>query len=375
MPRMIDLIEASEVPANILQSAAKGSLNMPADEMLEVLVYLADHNSVFGEQARLTLAGWDEDASRAIAADLNAKKEILHYMVAPQNVRPAVLPTLLENIGIPDDSLAELGAKASSEIVEIMLRSARVTLSHPILAALQANPNLSLEQAEVVKAKIAAAEAVLAEIAEANQPDDVLDEALMAYLAEHAGEIADDEGKPFHAIGGVYDDILESFDTLGDHLSPEAAMRAASKKATTARRGSALEKISKLNVKGRIQLAMKGSKEDRSILIRDGTKVVALAVLDSPKITDAEVEMFATQKNVLESVLRGITMKRRFMKNYPTMRNIVSNPRTPLDVALSFVKNMLPNDLKNLYGNKDVSETIRKSAARMINQKKETGAR
>jgi hypothetical protein len=52
------------------------------------------------------------------------------------------------------------------------------------------------------------------------------------------------------------------------------------------KRGSVLQKITKLDVKGRIQLAMKGTKEERSILVRDGTKIVALAVLDSPKISD-----------------------------------------------------------------------------------------
>jgi hypothetical protein len=375
MPRMIELIEASEVPANILQAAAKGSLNMPADEMLEVLVYLADHSPVFGEQARLTLAGWDEDACRAIASDLNARKEVLNYMVAPQNVRPAVLPKLLENIGIPDDTLAGLGAGSPSDIVEIMLRSARVTLSLPILHGLRVNPNLSLEQAEIVRHKLAAAEEVLAHLERENEPDDVLDEALMAYLAEHAGEIEGEEGKLFHAIGGVYDDILEGFDNLDDRPSQEEAQRAAAKKSASARRGSALEKISKLDVKGRIQLAMKGSKEDRSILVRDGTKVVALAVLDSPKITDAEVEKFATQRNILESVLRGISMKRRFVKHYPIVRNLVSNPRTPLDVSLTFIKNMQLNDLKALSTNKDVSETVRKSATRMFSQKKGSGVK
>jgi hypothetical protein len=70
------------------------------------------------------------------------------------------------------------------------------------------------------------------------------------------------------------------------------------------RRDSTLQKISKLDIKGRIALAMRGNKEERSILIRDSTKLVALAVLDSPKVSEAEVEKFALQKNVLESVLR-----------------------------------------------------------------------
>lgn len=140
-------------------------------------------------------------------------------------------------------------------------------------------------------------------------------------------------------------------------------------------RGSVLQKIAKLDIKGRIQLAMKGTKEERSILVRDGTKIVALAVLDSPKITDGEVEKFASQKNVLEAVLRYIPMKRRFAKNYAVIRNLVFNPRTPLDVALGLMKNLLTVDLKNLSGNKEVSETIRKLALRMFKQKLEPGNR
>jgi hypothetical protein len=134
-------------------------------------------------------------------------------------------------------------------------------------------------------------------------------------------------------------------------------------------RGSALQRISKLDVRGRIQLAMKGSKEERALLVRDGTKIVALAVLDSPKISDSEVERFAGQKNVLVAVLRAIPLKRRFMKQYNVVRNLVFNPRTPIDVSLSLMKNIQVTDLKNLSGNKEVSDTVRKLALRMFKQK------
>ena len=59
MSRMIDLIRASAVPSNLMQSAAKGSLSVPSGEMIEILVHLAVNNRVFSEQAQLTLAGWD----------------------------------------------------------------------------------------------------------------------------------------------------------------------------------------------------------------------------------------------------------------------------------------------------------------------------
>jgi hypothetical protein len=135
------------------------------------------------------------------------------------------------------------------------------------------------------------------------------------------------------------------------------------------KRDNSVQKINRLDIKGRIQLAMKGNKEERSILIRDGTKVVALAVLEAPKISDGEVEKFALQKNVLEAVLRQIPMKRRFMKNYIVVRNLVSNPRTPLDLGLGLMKHLQTQDLKNISGNKEVSETVRKLATKMYKQK------
>ena len=74
---------------------------------------------------------------------------------------------------------------------------------------------------------------------------------------------------------------------------------------------------------------------------------------------------------MLEAVLRGIPIKRRFAKNYAIVRNLVFNPRTPLDLSLTLVKNLLVNDLKNLSGNKEVSETVRKVALRMLKTKTE----
>jgi hypothetical protein len=197
--------------------------------------------------------------------------------------------------------------------------------------------------------------------------------------------VAAEKDKPFEPLGPVHEDAggevaaseVASADAAGK--SAAAAGKSAAAAAVHAkklpvhedRRDSTLQKISKLDIKGRIALAMRGGKEERSILIRDSTKLVSLAVLDSPKVSETEVEGYALQKNVLESVLRAIPLKRKFAKNYNIMRNLVFNPRTPLDLSLTLMKNLLVHDLKNLSGNKEVSDTIRKLALRMYKQKME----
>jgi hypothetical protein len=416
MPRMIDLIRASAVPSNLMQSAARGALAVPPQEMIEILVHLAVHNKVFGDQARLTLAGWDEVSSRAAASAPNTSKEVLQYFIASENLRPALLPALLENPSLDEATLAEAASSASREVVEAMLKSGRINHSEKILSSLSSNPNLTGIETTNIKNKLASGIAapvnsqaeeervdeddVMPEMQadEPAGPEDVLDEALMAYFAEHEKEITANQDKPFQPIGSFHENVGPGSEEplAADPEAPIAAAPtgapspAAPAAATTAAatgvkkaalvkkdegRGSALQKISKLDVKGRIQLAMKGTKEERSILVRDGTKVVALAVLDSPKITDSEVEKFASQRNVLESVLRGIPLKRRFMKHYGIVRNLVFNPRTPIDVSITLIKNLLVQDLKNLSGNKEVSETVRKSALRLFKQKVDTSKR
>jgi len=412
MPRQIDLIRASKLPSNMMQFAAKGALSVPPDENIEILVYLAKHNKIFGDLARMTLAGWDEKASLAAASDPKTPREVLDYLISPENLRPKLLPALLGNPSVAESELAKFAVSASPEAIAAMLESPRVRASVGILDCLLGNPYLKATETSTVAAllRVCKGEALSVAVAEdgpqvveavANVPEalqeavasdeggEVPEEAISAYLAEHATEIAVEQDKPFKPVGGIVEllgsdyfpvsenkELTENAETV-EKAAAEAASAASAVAAKArpavppkpAQRDNTLQKINRLDVKGRIQLAMKGNKEERSILIRDGTKVVALAVLDAPKISDGEVEKFALQKNVLEAVLRQIPLKRRFMKNYIVVRNLVSNPRTPLDLGLGLMKHLQPQDLKNISANKEVSETVRKLALKMYKQK------
>ncbi len=417
MARMIDQIRASKLPSNMMQFAARGALQVPPAENIEILVYLAKYNKVFGELARMTLAGWDEKACLGAVADPQTSQEVLNYFISGDNLRPTLLPALLDNPSVREEHIVKLATSALRDTIDILLQSRRARSSKTIVDTLKSNPYLKREEvAELEKAVADAAQPVASQSAPANstvattpQPSmesgttisseaedtaadttfGVEDETVFAYLKEHAGDIAAEGEKPFQAIGGVLD-LSQQESSTPTEVTAEGATQSAAAQADAApvkgpaahpashgkpaappKRENTLQKINRLDVKGRIQLALKGNKEERSILIRDGTKVVALAVLEAPKLSDGEVEKFASQKNVLEAVLRQIPLKRRFIKNYIVVRNLVANPRAPLDVSLNLVKNLLTQDLKNLSSNKEVSETIRKLALKMYKQKLE----
>jgi hypothetical protein len=421
MPRMLDLIKASSVPANLVQAAARGALSVPAEEVLEILVFLT-HNPVFREQAELTLAGWDEKASVQAARDSKTPIEVLTYFIAPQNLRSCLLPALLDNPAIRDEVLIPLAADGSREVVRGMMASARVRESQKILNALTLNPQLTSPETEQLKGWLAGLELRVvggtesglgSEASEGSSvgpsctlespldhdlaDHDLADhdlaaespevaEAVRAFEREYAADIAAEEGTPFRPMGGTYgleSEEIEEAPADAPEPTPAVATHAVSKGGAAAAparkkpkpepsRESVLQKIARLDVKGRVKLALLGGKEERSILVRDGTKIVALAVLDSPKISDGEVEKFAGQKNVLETLLRGIAMRRRFIKNYNIVRNLTFNPRTPIDLTLTLGKNLMTQDLKNLSNNKEISDTVRKMALRMYKQKMST---
>jgi hypothetical protein len=398
MSRMLELVRRSAVPSHMMQTAARGALAVPPAEMIEILVHLALHNKVFCDKARMTLAGWDEAACRTVVGDPQTSKEVLNYFAAGSNLRPALLPTLLENPSVSDSALSELAGSQFADVIDIFLQSPRTQRSGAISGALRGNHNLSDKQAAVLKAKLAGpVEAAPAE--DKQDADGAVDQVVHAFIAEHATEIAAEPQKPFQAVGGIEELPVSAAVTTVPALTqtqvPSVAVANPSSGAAVAatpakahpgaaavrktflsaeeQRGSALQKISRLDVQGRIQLAIKGNKEERSLLIRDGTKLVALAVLESPKISDGEVEKFAGQKNVLEAVLRAIPMKRRFAKLYPVLRNLVFNPRTPIDLSLGIMKHIQINDLRNLSGNKEVPDTIRKLALKMFKMKTDLG--
>lgn len=419
--RMIDLVRKSQMSSQMMQAAARGALSVQPGEMTEILVHLALHSKLFGEQARMTLAGWDEKASVVVAADPATSAEVLDYLVSPKNLRPVTLPALLANPSVKQELLLDLAANGARWVVEALLENETAKKSSAFMTALQSNPRLRANELAKLADPTQSTEpsepaATAADTASADQPsanpesedspaasdaadvaadpaeDEAVTKAIADYLKQNQSELAAAADKPFEAVvvhegtgveGGTEAAPVPATAPPAEVEAPAAtsspAPSVAKKKAVIppdeVRRDSVLQKIAKLNITGRIALAMRGSKEERSILIRDSTKLVALAVLDSPKVSESEVEKFALQKNVLESVLRAIPMRRRFMKNYAIVRNLVFNPRTPLDLALGLMKNLLIHDLKNLSGNKEVSDTVRKLAIRNFKQKSEKNSR
>lgn len=127
-----------------------------------------------------------------------------------------------------------------------------------------------------------------------------------------------------------------------------------------------VRQLSSLSVPARIKMAMLGSREQRAVLIRDPNRVVAAAVLSSPKLSETEVENFSRMSNVSADVLRIIGANRSWMRSYGVVAALVRNPRTPPALSLGLVPRLLERDVKVLSTDRNVPEALRLAARKAM---------
>jgi hypothetical protein len=131
---------------------------------------------------------------------------------------------------------------------------------------------------------------------------------------------------------------------------------------------SRLQRLATMSVMDKMKVATKGTREERSLLIRDPNRMVSSAVLSSPKLTENEIESFARMANVGEEVLRVIGTNRSWVKNYTVAANLVKNPKTPIAMSLNLLHRLNERDVKTLATDRNVPEPIRIAARKKASE-------
>ncbi len=321
---LLEAIRSGKVSSNVKRQASRGVFPVSADEQLEILVFLTqDSDPTCSQAARETLVGWPAEKCIPLLARPDCAVEVLAYFASQPEVPEAMLNAIAAHSKADDAALAPLA------------------------------PRLSLEQVQAILA------------------DEERREGLPSFIAA-ALQRGDLSGDLRRSLEGLQQEQAAAQQELEAALAREEEAEALAAEEEKRERVSLTQKIARMNVSERIQAALKGDKDTRMILIRDPSKVVYRAVLQSPKLSDADVENFATMKNIADEALRIIGNSRKFMKNYVVARNLLNNPRTPLDVSLTLLNRMTVQDLKNIGKNRNIPETLRANAVKIFKQRSES---
>src|ERR1700678_4443448 len=261
-----------------------GTISLAPEDRAELLAVLTmDKDPAVAERAKGCLLSSDLESLQTALARPDADLKLFEYCADNMGGRPEVADRMAANAACPAEFVTRVVADLTSVGIQALLDNLDRLSSYPALGiALAYSEAATAEQKEL--------------------------------LAE-----------------------IETNAFLEEKVIAEAAVEA---EPDVKKRVSLLQRMAKMNIVERIQLAVKGGREERMLLIRDPNKIVQRGVLQSPRLTDLEVESFAAMANVSGEVLRIIAASRVFMKAYTVARNLVKNPKTPLDVSLHLLPRM-----------------------------------
>ncbi|HXI11953.1 MAG TPA: hypothetical protein VNM92_04830 [Thermoanaerobaculia bacterium] len=341
---LIRRIHDGEIAREFLIHAANGFLPFPQEDLVAVLAYLAGgDDGEISKLAKKSLAEIPATLILAVARDPGTEPEVISSL-ALVTEDTAVIESLLRNRSTPDEAVVRLASRADTHIQEvIVINQARILRTPAILDALLANPNISLD---VKRRALEVREEFFEKKARIEE-----ERAADAQAAQEAEDLS--------AIA----DLLEKAAAEGEEKSPQIAPSA--EDLQDPEKQSVFTQILLMTVSQRVQLAFKGSKTQRTILIRDQNRLVCGAVIRNPRISESEVESIAGMRNVNDEVLRLISMRREWMSKYPIVLSLVRNPKAPIGVVLPLINRLTLRELKQLKTDKNVSEAIRTSCRKL----------
>lgn len=341
---VISLIESGSYPREVVLTVARGFLPLPQDDLIAVLSYLA--LSADEEVSSLAQGSLNELPSRAVigfAQNETADPGHLALLMRATGDN-LVLEALIRNRTLADDAIAELARRAEPAVQDvIVINQARILRAPQILDALLENPRITpdarrraLETREEFfeKRRPAPSDAVTQLLAESDEPP----------------------------VDMSLDDIVDLLEKAESEPQPETAPADLAYDSPDEKQRSMWAKIQTMTVGEKVQLAFKGDKTARSVLVRERNKLVASAAMRNPRMTESEVESIAGMRNVDEEVLRIIAMKRDWMSKYNIVLTLCRNPKAPLALVVPLINRLTLRDLKGLKDDKGVPEVVRVTA-------------
>jgi hypothetical protein len=347
---LVEQFRRGGVPVDLRLLAAQGALPLRPEDLLELLTdLLRDPDAGVRAASEKSLAAFPAAELLPILRSRDTATAVLSWMTAHRPERE-LREAALQNAAVPDEVIEALAGSLPQQLAErVVINQTRLLRYPQLLVAIEGNAALSNDQRRRLRE--------LRESFHVGEQPAAPAPAPAAPPPPAAPEPAP-AAEPEPELSPVTETVLTEAEAMVRYLSEEERQQT--------EKVSSVQKIYRLNTAEKIITALKGTREERAILIRDPNRIVSTAVLGSPRLTDAEVEAISGMKNVSDEILRSIGNHREWVKKYSVINNLVRNPRTPIGIALTLVPRLNPRDLKGLVVDRNVPDTVRKMAQKFV---------
>ncbi len=354
LPKPLQKHGDPKAPAPLRMMGAKGLVPAVAPVDLVTLLFLLtfDTDEPVRATAARTAEGLPEKIYGVALRSDGLRGEVIDWLSERLATKDAALELVLLNSATRDETVARLAPVVSQPLAEIVRQNELRLLRHDdIIRGLCRNPSALASTVDGacefcvrngltlldVPQLVEAHKRIHGVDPTAKPPEDTAHQLMQDYAAELGQEAQPD-------------------------LQAETPVEEQKKLNMT-------QRVLRMSVSEKIKLATLGNKEARTLLLRDSNKLVCMAAVTSPRITDGEVMVLANSRTLNSDVLRHIYSNREYLKIYAIKMSIVKNPKVPLPTALKFMYTLQEKDIKELARDRNVPQTIQAQAKSWLTKK------
>ncbi len=337
---------------------ARGVAPLPPVALVSALYALAyDSDDGLKTAARTTLERLPEPVLNGALSANDLHPAVLDELAERLKIRQEVLQRILRHPAVADETVARVARRCDESTAEVVATNEQRLLRHPaIIESLYFNQNTRMSTADRV-VELAARNGLTVSIPNFEHIVAALQQQLVPEPSVEA--LPSDEAFTEALVSSAaVDDILAAVDDEDEDFIVPAA-------------GEKVEKsLEEMSVTEQIRTAMIGTSSQRALLIRSSNRIIAAAVLDSPKLGDNEVMRFAASRSISEDILRKIASRRQLVRLYDVKLNLVMNPKTPVADSMRLLNYLRESDVKKLPSSKAIPAAIRMAATGLLNKRK-----
>jgi hypothetical protein len=354
VPERLRRFADPKAPVAARMMAARGMVPIRGGDLVLMLVQLtADPDRAVSDAASEALIALPE-AVLLPACEQELPDAVFHEVALRFSKNNEVLARLAANHAVADATVAEISAHCPERISEIIAVNQQRLIGAPeIIEALYKNRNTRMSTAER-----------LVELAVRHE----VELSGVPMFEELKKEIKG------HLIPEPTDEPLPSDDLFARALEEDADTDAVERDDVEGTEETKEEfvplqaKIREMSIGEKIRLALLGNAAARSILVRDPNRIVAMAAISSPALSESEAKNAAQSREVSEDVLRYIGRKREWLRSYEIKRYLCNNPKTPLALSMGFLPHLRRNDLRALSRSRGIPSPLKQAATRRAKQ-------
>jgi hypothetical protein len=349
---LIALLRSGRAPVDIRGFAARGALPLDSrDQIRALFTVLNDPVPSIAAAAVATFHAIPHDTVAAFVAGPDVTATELDT-AATRTEDGEVLVRVVQHRNVSDETLARLARTVTGTPQEaLIVNQARLIGNPSLIDALFENPGLTADGRRMLnELKEEFFEKEMRRRESWRRRREKRPEIPIGDEVPEGDEGAEDEGEP------------EEGASTGRPLPPEAE----------ASRGAEdlYIRLMNMTVPQKVKLGLTGNKEERRILLSDGSKMVGLAVLRARGLTITEVEGFCGMRHLDSDLFLKIASTRDWIRRPLIALALVKNPKVPLTVSLPLIKRLAMRDLRNIARDRNLPEAVRAQARKIYMQRR-----